>query len=35
VKGGEVGDEGEENLENLELFVDTLRNAIVHRLDAG
>jgi hypothetical protein len=35
VKGGEVGDEGEESLKDIELFVDTLRNAVVHCLDAG
>jgi hypothetical protein len=33
VNGGEVGDEGEESLEDLELYVDTLRQAVVHRLD--
>lgn len=33
--GGEVGDEGEEGLEDLELDVDALRHAIVHRLDDG
>ena len=33
--GGEVGDEGVESLEDLELFVDTLRNAVVHCLDDG
>jgi hypothetical protein len=35
VNGGEVGDEGEESLEDLELYlyVDTLRHAVVHRLD--
>jgi hypothetical protein len=33
VNGGEVGDEGEESLEDLELYVDTLRHAVVHCLD--
>jgi hypothetical protein len=32
VNGGEVGDEGEESLEDVELFVDTLRNAVVRSL---
>ena len=32
---GKVGDEGEESLEDLEPFVDTLRDAVVHRLDDG
>jgi len=31
--GGEVGDEGEECLEDLKLYVDALRHAVVHRLD--
>ena len=35
VNGGEVGDEGEEGLEDLELFVDTLRSPVVHCLDDG
>jgi hypothetical protein len=35
VDGGEVGGEGEESMEDLELFVDTLRNAVVHCLDDG
>ena len=35
VDGGEVGDEGEESLEDLELFVNTLQNAGVHCLDDG
>jgi len=33
VNGGEVGDEGEESLEDLELYVDTLRHAVAHCLD--
>ena len=33
--GGEVGDEGVESLEDLELFVDTLQNAVIHCLDDG
>ena len=33
--GGEVGDEGEKSLEDLELYVNTLRNAVVHCLDDG
>ena len=33
--GGEVGDEGEESLEDLELFVDSLRNAVVDCSDGG
>lgn len=33
--GGEIGDEGEESLENLELYVDALGHAVVHRLDDG
>jgi hypothetical protein len=32
VNGGEVGDEGEESLEDLELYVDTLRHAVIHCL---
>jgi hypothetical protein len=32
VNGGEVSDEGEESLEDVELFVDTLRNAVVRSL---
>ena len=32
---GKVGDEGEESLEGLEPFVDTLRDAVVHRLYDG
>jgi hypothetical protein len=35
VNGGEVGDEGKKSLEDLELYVDTLRHAVVHRLDDG
>ena len=35
VNGGEVGDDEEESLEDLELYVDTLRNAVVHHLDDG
>ena len=35
VNGRDVGDEGEQSLEDLELFVDTLRNAVVHFLDDG
>lgn len=35
VDGGEVGDEGEEGLEDLELDVDALGHAVVHRLDDG
>jgi hypothetical protein len=35
VNGGEVGDEEEESLEYLELYVGTLRNAVVHRLGDG
>jgi hypothetical protein len=30
MNGGDVGDEGEESLEDVELFVDALRNAVVH-----
>ena len=33
--GGEVVDEGEESLEDLELSVDSLRNAVVDCLDGG
>jgi hypothetical protein len=33
--GGEICDEGEECLENLELYVDALRHAVVHRLNDG
>jgi hypothetical protein len=33
VNGREVGDEGEKSLEDLELYVDTLRNAVIHCLD--
>ena len=33
--GGEVGDEGEEGLEDLELDVDALGHAVIHRLDDG
>ncbi|KAI0262662.1 hypothetical protein BGY98DRAFT_1104105 [Russula aff. rugulosa BPL654] len=33
--GGEVGDEGEESLEDLELYVDALRNAVVLCLNDG
>ena len=32
---GKVGDEGEEGLEDLELDVDALGNAVVHCLDDG
>ena len=35
VHGGKVGDEGEEGLEDLELYVDALGHAVVHRLDDG
>jgi hypothetical protein len=35
VYGGEIGDEGEESLEDLELYVDALRHAVVHCLDDG
>ena len=35
MNGGEVGDEGEKSLEDLELYVDTLRHAVVHCLDDG
>ena len=35
MNGGEVGDEGEESLEDLELYVDALRHAVVHCLDDG
>ena len=35
MNGGEVGDKGEESLEDLELYVDTLRNAVAHCLDDG
>ena len=35
MNGGEVGDEGEESLEDLELYVDTLRHTVVHCLDDG
>ena len=30
---GEIGDEGKKSLEDLELYVDALRHAVVHRLD--
>ena len=33
--GGEIGDKGEECLEDPELYVDALRHAVVHRLDDG
>ena len=33
--GGEVGDEGEECVEDLELYVNTLRNAVIRCLDGG
>lgn len=33
--GREIGDKREERLEYLELYVDTLRHAIIHRLDDG
>ena len=33
--GGEIGDEGEEGLKDLELYVDALRQAVVHRLYDG
>jgi hypothetical protein len=33
VNGGEVSDEGEESLEDLEVYVYTLRHAVVHCLD--
>jgi hypothetical protein len=33
VNGGEVSDEGEESLEDLELYVYTLRHAAVHSQD--
>jgi hypothetical protein len=32
---GEICDEGEEGLGDLELYVDALRHAVVHRLDDG
>ena len=35
VHGGKVGDEGEEGLEDLELYVDALGHAVVHRSDDG
>jgi hypothetical protein len=35
VDGGEVGDEGEVSLEDLELSVDSLRGAVVDCLDGG
>jgi hypothetical protein len=35
VDGGEVGDEGEESLEDLELSVNSLRGAVVDYLDGG
>jgi hypothetical protein len=35
MNGGDVGDGGEESLEDVELFVDTLRNTVVHCLDDG
>ena len=37
MNGGKVGDEGEESLNDLELYVCTLRlgHAVVHRLDDG
>lgn len=33
--GGEIGDKGEESLEDLELYVDALGHAVVHCLDDG
>ena len=35
MNGGKVGDEREQSLEYLELYVDPLRHAVVHRLDDG
>lgn len=35
MNGGEVGDEGEKSLEDLELYVNALRHAVVHCLDDG
>jgi hypothetical protein len=35
VNGGEVGDEEEESLEDLELYVYASRHAVVHYLDDG
>jgi len=35
VHGGKVGDEGEEDLEDLELYVDALEHAVIHHLDYG
>ena len=33
--GREIGDKREERLEYLELYVDALRHAVIHRLDDG
>ena len=30
---GKVGDEGEKSLEDVEVYVDTMRNAVIHCLD--
>jgi hypothetical protein len=35
MNGGEVCDEGEKGLKDLELDVDALGQAIIHRLDNG
>jgi hypothetical protein len=35
VNGGEVGDEGEKSLEDLELYVYTLRHVVFHYLDGS
>jgi hypothetical protein len=35
VHGGKVGDEGEEDLEDLELYVNALEHAVIHHLDHG
>ena len=35
MNGREVGYEGEKSLEDFELYVDTLRHAVVHCLDDG
>ncbi len=35
MNGGEIGDKGEEGLEDFELYVNALRHAVVHCLDDG
>jgi hypothetical protein len=35
VHGGKVGDEGEEGLEDLKLYINALGHAVVHRSDDG